>query len=164
MQPQATGNLSWPLPAIVDRDAFHVAGVSYSGNNSDNQVSALWAAFQPRARELIKGSGNFATYGVIRTFPGARPDEFEYLVGVEVEPQERLPEGMERWRIPTQSYAVFPVVGPAALGPAIDHFYREWLPCQIDVEPSDGPSLEYYPADYPEQPIIHLHFPVRRRI
>ncbi len=114
---------------------------------------ALWQQFIPRAAEVARQKDQrFATYGVTRKFRGAKPDEIEYLAGVEVHSAFRLPHDIIAWDIPTQTYAVLPAADPTDLGPAIDYFYRTWLPRQLAFEPVNGPSLEYYPTEYPDDP------------
>jgi predicted transcriptional regulator YdeE len=142
---------------------FYVAGMSYAGSNTNGDIDALWAAFKSRIEELTHQAGRVAMYGVARTFPGALFDELEYLAGISSEALSRLPEGMVRWRIPAQTYAVIPIQDSAELETVIDHFYRSWLPRQLEYEPVDGPSLEYYPASYPDDPTVYLYLPIYAR-
>jgi AraC family transcriptional regulator len=144
--------------------AFHVAGLRYAGNNAHGEIAALWEAFLPRVGELLDRTHTFAAYGVTRSFKEAREDEFEYLAGVAVGSTHRLPQGMVAWTIPAQTYAVLPAAGAIDLEPLIDHFYRYWLPRSMEYELVDGPSFEYYPAEYPEQPTIFMHLPVSLRV
>jgi AraC family transcriptional regulator len=160
MQHHTTVDTIRLVPYFEDKGAFLVAGLSYAGNNAHGEVSALWDAFIPRVAELLGRSEQFAAYGVIRSYKGARPDEFEYLAGVEVSSLRRSPAGMVGWRIPAQSYAALPAGNVAELGPVIDYFYREWIGRAPEYEASDGPSFEYYPVSYPADPTVIMYFPV----
>ena len=151
-----------PVPYLEDRGELLIAGLSYAGNNAHGEVSALWDSFIPRVAELIGRAEGFAAYGVIRAFKGAKPDEFEYLAGVEMSSLRGLPAGMVGWRIPAQSYAVLTAGAVAELGPVIDYFYREWISRSSEYEASNGPSFEYYPISYPADPTVYMYFPIRR--
>jgi AraC family transcriptional regulator len=151
-----------PEPVIVDVAPLHVAGLRYVGANTNGELAVLWETFLSRRAELVTSSDGNATYGVARGCAGCRNDEFEYLAGVEVKAISLLPKEMVRWRIPAQTYAVVFAASADEIGPVIDQFYRSWLPRQLEYAPVDGPSFEYYPAEYPENPAVYMYFPISR--
>ncbi len=152
-------------PRIVDRNAFNVAGLRYAGSNQHGEIPTLWDTFIPRISELQPiAQPDHKWYGVCRTLPaGSHEEGFEYLACVEVPSLAALPHGMVGWEVPALTHAVLPVNGVAGIAPACDYFYGQWLPKSISYAPFDGPMLEEYPPDFPNDPTIYLYFPVQAR-
>ena len=151
-------------PKIVQKAAFRVAGLRYEGKNEHGEVPALWDnQFLPRMDELasIRVGG---TYGIARAIPGVDVSRgFEYLAGVEVAVEASLPSGMVAWEMPPLTYAVLPAQDVPGIGPMCDYFYQEWLPKSPEWEMGVGLMMEYYPETFPQDLIIFLHFPIKRK-
>ena len=98
-----------------------------------------------------------------RGLPNAAPGVFEYLAGVTVKSLVNLPAGMVGWEIPAQTYAVLPAHDVPDIMPVINYYYQEWLPRSKEFTSAQGAFLELYPETYPQDLIIYLHFPVRRK-
>jgi predicted transcriptional regulator YdeE len=151
-------------PKIVEKTAFRVAGIRYEGKNEHGEIPAMWDnQFLPRMGELdnIRVGG---TYGIARSMPGVEVSHgFEYLAGMEVAAGAPLPSGMIAWEIPTLTYAVLPAHDVPGIGPVCDFFYQEWLPKSPEWEMGEGLMMEYYPETYPQDLIIYLHFPIKRK-
>ncbi len=129
-------------PKIVTRPAFKVVGMLYEGKNENNEISGLWDHFIPRIDDVEDKSGD--AYGVCGN---VQPDgSFQYLAGIEVSQVEDQPADMSHWRVPEQTYAVFPCT-LQNVRETYHHAYHNWLP-QSDYERVDGPDFELYPEDF----------------
>lgn len=145
-------------PEIASRPAFTVVGVKYRGNNPTGDIPALWEQkFFPRVSEVQSVVDRDVYYGVMDNYDPAT-GEFDYLAGVEVSNTDNIPEGMESWSVPEQTYSVF----PATLDNLIETYeqlFSRWLPesgCQM----ADGPSFEYYGPDFCDGRKLTIHVPV----
>jgi AraC family transcriptional regulator len=92
-------------PRIVRRSGFVVVGMKYRGKSEKNEIPQLWEKFMPRVGE-IKQRANRYGLGVMDNYD-EKTGEFDYLAGVEVEEASDIPQGMESWQVPEQTYAVF---------------------------------------------------------
>jgi predicted transcriptional regulator YdeE/DNA-binding transcriptional MerR regulator len=149
-------------PEIKSLPGFVVIGQLYRGKNEHGEIPAMWDDLNARwgALEAIRGSG--AAYGVCSNM---EPDGvFEYIAGVEVPGDAPLPEGMSRWEVPPQTYAVFPCT-LATLHQAYEQAYQVWLPGS-GYKRIDGPDFELYPEtfepDDPESQGMFIHVPIGR--
>lgn len=129
-------------PMIVTKPAFTVVGFKYHGKNENQEIKGVWDVFNTRVDELLAAaSGIGQAYGVCSS--AIEPDgSFDYLAGLEVQAIAELPEGMEQWVVPEQTYAVFPCK-LATIGEAYRYAFEEWLP-QSGYRRADGPDFEYY--------------------
>ncbi len=152
-------------PQIVQKGAFRVAGTRYEGRNEHGKIPAMWdSEFLPRMGELAGIQVGQEVYGVARALPSfAQDGRFEYLAAVEVRSFENLPQGMVGWEIPAQTYAVLAAHDVPGIGPALNYFYREWLPQSKEFEGTDGPMLEVYTEAFERDLTIYLYCPVRRK-
>lgn len=150
---------------IVERGAFLVAGTRYAGRNENREIPSMWESdFMPRAAELRAVPGQeHVFYGVVRMSADLPAGEFEYLAAREVASLDGLPPGMVGRQVPAQAYAVFPANDVPDLGRVFDSAYNVWLPRSQEWEVADGVWLEVYPTTYPQDGIIHVYCPVRRR-
>jgi predicted transcriptional regulator YdeE len=104
------------------------------------RIGPLWERFLPRMMEVDTADPERA-YGVNL----ARSQErFDYLAGVAVGPQAKVPKGMTRIEIPGGRYARFVHRGPVGtLMATIEKAFGEWLPA-ARLEHGPGPLLEVY--------------------
>ncbi len=150
-------------PEVVTLKAFVVAGLRYEGGNEQGEIPALWEQFIPRLDELAPIAADNAPaglYGVARALPGVTPGPFEYLACMPVTGAEHLPEGMVAWQVPAHTYAVVRANGVAGIRPAMDRFYREWLPNSEQWQGAGNLMMELYPPSFPHDEIIYLYLPV----
>ena len=148
-------------PEIVTRPAFTVVGMKYGGRNEKNEIPQLWEKFMPRSGE-IKQRTNPNAYGVEDNYD-KKTGEFDYLAGFEVQDTSDVPEGMEIWQVPEQTYAVFPC-NLKSIKQAFRQIYREWLP-QSGYQRAGGPDFEFYDDSFkPDQGKLELfiYVPVRK--
>lgn len=149
---------------IVEKEAFLVAGVRYEGENKQGEIGELWEkGLLPRMGELAAIAADaHGAYGVARALAGVEPGPFEYLAGMAVKSIEKLPEGMVGWKMPAHTYAVFRATGVSDLGRVHGYFFGEGLP-QSEYESADSFMFEYYPEMYPQDHVILLYFPIKRK-
>ena len=128
-------------PTIVSKPAFTVVGVLYRGKNEHGEIPRLWdQKLLPRADEVCDQVTPHLAYGVLDHFD-RQTSEFDYLAGVGVERVTQLPEGMVRWDVPAQTYAVFPCTLPTIMA-GFDNA-RRWF-AQSGIQRAEGPEFEFY--------------------
>ncbi len=160
------------LPEIINKPAFAVVGIKYRGSNQYGEIAGLWDQFLPRMAEIKNAVRDGAAYGVMDNYEKP-PDsiaggdtlmgEFDYLAGIEVTGSEDIPEGMEYWEIPEQTYAVF-TFPFSKLIEVYNYALKIWLP-KSGYEYTDGPEFEYYPPDFGrvEDSEMKYYIPVRKK-
>jgi AraC family transcriptional regulator len=110
----------------------------YHGKNEGGEIPMVWNKLNPRHGEIHHKTG--LAYGVC----GDMDDDgrFHYLAGFEVSDAEDLPEGMEKWSVPEQQYAVFPC-SLKTIHETYQYIFETWLP-QSGYTKADGPDFEFY--------------------
>jgi AraC family transcriptional regulator len=131
-------------PDIVTLPAFSVIGQLYHGKNEHQEIPVMWGQLNATwdTPDALRASG--AAYGVCANMEPR--GVFEYLAGVQVTPTTVAPQGMTRWEVPAQIYAVFPCT-LATIHQAYERAYQVWLPCS-GYERSNGPDSELYPDTF----------------
>ena len=131
-------------PKIVDREAFHVVGMTqrFTPGKIDG-IPALWARLVLRSAEVadvIPG----VNYGVgIEDRKDGEPG-FLYTAGTAVSSVGRVPEGMSVLAIPAGRYAVFTHRGPVThLAKTIVAVWHQWLP-RSGLKARHAPDFECY--------------------
>jgi AraC family transcriptional regulator len=136
--------------ANIKRSAFSIAGPRAAFDNDNKSgIPALW----PRLIRCLPlpGQASMNTYGACW---GVDPKEgrFNYMAGVEVTGDARLPDGFERLDLAPQSYAVFRIaLDGSALHPqmqvAMPLIWGGLLP-KSGLKVVSAPDLEVYPPDF----------------
>lgn len=129
-------------PELVTKSAFTIVGMRYFGNNQDKGIPKLWDQFLPRANEIAGRSA--IAYGVC-----GEVDEngrFHYMAGFATDHHAELPDGMEKWELSEQTYAVFPCTLDN-ISETYKHIFETWLP-QSGHKLAGAPDFEFYPADF----------------
>jgi predicted transcriptional regulator YdeE len=150
-------------PMIITKPAFTVVGLTYHGKNENDEIKALWARANARATSLVAAAdGVGAAYGVCGVM---RSDgSFDYLAGLEVKAIDELPEGMERWTVPEQTYAVFPCT-LSTIHAAYRYAFEAWMP-QSGYRRADGPDFEYYDETFDVEDVensqLYVYIPITK--
>ena len=146
-------------PKIETKADFTIAGLNYHGKNENNDLPGLWQQFLPRFKEIQHLVEPYQCYGVC----GAVEEDgrFRYLAGFEIEDESELPEGLETWQVPQQTYAVFPCT-LATIGDAYNFAFQTWLPGS-DYEHVATPDFEYYPPGTEPEEEMYVYIPVRAK-
>ena len=129
---------------IVTKPPFTVAGIAYFGKNENSEIPQMWDQFLPRAAEIENRIEPQECYGVCGDLDS--DGRFRYLAGFQVKPGSSLPDNMEIWDVPEQTYAVFPTT-LKTLHETYQYAFQTWLP-QSEYQHSKGPDFEFYDDDF----------------
>lgn len=148
-------------PTLIERPAFTVIGMEAIFRDGEDGYAELWQHFLPRENEVTGKVDHVVSYGVCEP----RPDgTVRYITGFEVQDDAAIPEGMVRFQVPAQRYAVFTHTGPAPQISASFHAIHDHLLAKHGLQAKDGIDLERYDArfDDPFDPAsqMELHIPV----
>ncbi|MCT5886927.1 c-di-GMP-binding multidrug transporter transcriptional regulator BrlR [Pseudomonas aeruginosa] len=126
---------------IVERPAFSVVGMEYFGSAPGDTIGQLWERFIPREHEIAGKHVPEVSYGICAQQPNG---EFHYVAGFEVQEGWPVPEGMVRFQVPAQKYAVFTHKGTAPqIAESFQAIYSHLL-AERGLEPKAGVDFEYY--------------------
>jgi predicted transcriptional regulator YdeE/DNA-binding transcriptional MerR regulator len=154
-----TKEVSQMEPKFVVKPAMQVVGMLYEGKNEKNEIAQMWMQFNPRIREIqhiVDGA-----FGLCE--PAAPSGEFRYLAGMAVSDASHVPDGMTRWDVPEQRYAVFPCTLPT-LRETYRYAFETWLP-KSGYKYNRGIDFEYYPdedfnPDDPQHAGFEIYIPL----
>lgn len=120
---------------IVERPAFSVVGMEYFGSAPGDTIGQLWERFIPREHEIAGKHDPEVSYGICAQQPNG---EFHYVAGFEVQEGWPVPEGMVRFQVPAQKYAVFTHKGTAPqIAESFQAIYSHLL-AERGLEPKAG--------------------------
>jgi AraC family transcriptional regulator len=128
MQPkEASAPQIQPL-RFEDFRPLRIAGLKQRLNSENMKaIPELWQRFIPHFGELPGQVGNIA-YGLCSHLEMS-PFSFDYLAGVEVSGDSKLPEGFRQVDIPALRYAVFPHHDHVSkISQTVDAIWHRWLP------------------------------------
>lgn len=139
--------------ATVTRGAFSIAGPRAAfGDDNKSGIPSLW----PRLIRCLPLAGQVArgTYGACWGMD-QKEGRFNYMAGVEVTGDVKLPDGFERLEINPHSYAVFRItLDGSDLHPqmqaAMPLIWGDMLP-KSGLKVVPAPDLEVYPDDFNPQ-------------
>jgi AraC family transcriptional regulator len=135
-------------PRFVNGPKMVIAGpnVRYTFETRVN-IPAQWERFAPHIG-TIPGQVGGATYGVCWNYDGGA---FDYLSGVEVSDDSRLPDDFDVVRLAAQKYAVFTHRGHvSAIPDTIQQVWTAWLPGS-GRQAAEAPCFERYSEDFNPQ-------------
>lgn len=148
-------------PTLIERPAFTVVGMEAIFREDEDGYAELWQRFIPRENEITGKLEPVVSYGVC----APRNDgTVRYITGFEVSEDSIIPEGMVRFQVPAQRYAVFTHTGTAPQISTSFQAIHEHLLAEHGLRAKDGVDLERYDArfDDPFNPTsqMELHIPV----
>jgi len=149
-------------PKITSKPAFTVIGMKYRGKNEHDEIPQLWGKFMSRDGEIKDKLNPHICYGVEDNFDDTS-GEFDYVAAFEVGAEAGVPEGMVKWDVPAQTYAVFTCTLPT-IREAYDYAYKSWLP-ESGYQRTAGPEFELYDPDFDPQVLsspMYLYVPVKK--
>ncbi len=153
-------------PRIITKPAFTVAGLPYTGFNSNppdegpNEISKVWDQLNVRFGELKNVCG--PAYGLC--FGMMNDKEPWYIAGFEVSKVEDLPAGMMSMAVPAQKFAVFPCT-LGTIGATYRYITEEWEP-RTGNQHADAPDFELYdeepnPNEPPQEMKLSIYWPIK---
>jgi predicted transcriptional regulator YdeE len=149
-------------PKITSKAAFSVVGMKYRGKNEHDEIPQLWDQFMSREDEIREKLNPHICYGVEDNFDETS-GEFDYMAAFEVPSDADTPEGMVKWDVPAQTYAVFTCTLPT-IREAYETAYKSWLP-QSSYQRAAGPEFELYDQDFDSRvpsSKMYLYVPVKK--
>lgn len=148
-------------PIILERPAFTVVGMETIIREDQNGYAELWQRFIPREDEVTGKLEPVVSYGVCA--PQA-DGSVRYITGFQVGEDAVIPEGMVRFQVPQQRYAVFTHTGTAPQISASFEAIHDHLLAEHGLQARDGIDLERYDArfDDPFNPAsqMELYIPI----
>src|SRR4051812_41648473 len=129
-------------PRFEQTQELLIAGLSerYTMETRAN-IPAQWLRFSP-VMGSVPGRIGQTAYGVCSNFDEDR--SFDYMAGVEVSGDARLPDGFKHIRIPARRYAIFTHHGNiSTFAVTIDAVWSRAVP-QLKLNVADAPCLEWY--------------------
>lgn len=146
---------------IIELPAFSVVGMDYRGSAPDDSIGQLWQRFLPREHEISANPSDRTAYGVCTQLPGG---EFHYIAALPVTDDAVVPDGMLKFEVPAQKYAVFTHVGPVTtIADSFQEIYYNLL-ARAGLSPRKGIDLEHYTERFlgPERPDseVDLYVPI----
>lgn len=94
-------------PTVVERKPFTVIGLEYVGPMENFEgIARLWGTYTKRAREISPKIGRRVGYGVFYNTPEqAEIGETCYMACAPVTAKTKVPEGMEKLKVPGGKFA-----------------------------------------------------------
>jgi AraC family transcriptional regulator len=149
-------------PQFVTKPAFTVVGMLLRATPMTPEIPKLWDRFAPRIDEVPHLAEPHVSYGLMDHYD-EETSQFDYMAGCSVGRVDELPEGMDRWDVPANTYAVFETTIPT-LGQTMDVIYNGWLPTS-GYRHAAGPYFERYGETFsPEEPTstLSIYIPVEK--
>jgi predicted transcriptional regulator YdeE/DNA-binding transcriptional MerR regulator len=147
---------------IVTKPAFTVVGLPYFGTNeTKEEIPEVWANLMPRMAEISHKTG--PAFGLCTEPQG--DGRFHYLAGFGVSEVEELPESMEEWTVPEQTYAVFPCE-LSTIHEAYQFAFETWLPQSDYRHDKHGIDFELYTEEFDPQTgdeVLFVYVPVLKK-
>lgn len=158
-------------PQPVWHPGFFVVGeryaIRYGENAATNKAYNLGADFFFQRRHQIAGALDASLYTGLTIFPEDDDSFTWYLPSLEVAAGEDPPLGMERFQVPSGTYAVFRYVGlhhvsqiSRRMRPLFEHIYLTWMPqlskVRIPLNYERIPLAACSTADYCEIALYYL--------
>jgi len=149
-------------PQIVTKPAFTVVGMLLRTTPMTPEIPALWSRFAPRMDSIAHPAEPGVSYGVMDHYD-VETSQFDYMAGCAVEQVNALPEDMNRWDVPANTYAIFETTIPS-LGQTMDTIYNSWLPAS-GYRHATGPYFERYGETFtPDDPTstLLIYIPIEK--
>jgi len=148
-------------------EPFIVMGLEAQNAMEGEAMMEAWTKFFSYHEKLPEPVDN-NYYGIY--YPGEKFDlstmqGYNYLVGMEVKDEVKLPEGLQLHKVPGGNYAVFEYVGPIyEIGNAYEYIYGEWL-ATTNYKPASMEMFEVYGERFKEDSkdsVVEIWVPVQK--
>lgn len=148
-------------PTIIERAAFTVIGMEAVFRQGEDGYAELWQRFIPHEDEIAGKLEPSVSYGVCVPLANG---VVRYITGFQVDEDAAIPEGMVRFQVPAQRYAMFTHTGTAPQISTSFQAIHAHLLAEHDLRAQDGIDLERYDTrfDDPFNPAsqMELHIPI----
>ena len=152
------------MEMIVTLPAFTMVGLGYHGQNKNGEIGQMWGEFLARLDEVERINPTIS-YGVCSVPAGLPEGHFEYVAGVQVEPDAAVPAGMVKRSLPMLQYAVFAHRGVLKdLRKTYQRIYEEELPKTGLELYQPGLDMELYTSEWlgdtPDS-VLYIYIPIK---
>jgi AraC family transcriptional regulator len=160
-------------PIIVNKQAFNVIGLelrtSFKDGRSKTEIPQFFHNVLEEARlDAVPNRINQNQLCIFK-FDKNSPN-FSYIMGVEVNSLDEIPEGMISVEVPASQYAMATIIkrGAEDVGKAFGYIDQKWLP-RSDYMPGNSLPFIYYDdrffsifneQGYEGSPVADVYFPV----
>ncbi|MBM4261171.1 MAG: hypothetical protein FJ145_06970 [Deltaproteobacteria bacterium] len=136
-------------PRFEQGRAMSITGLNESYSfESRVKIPVQWERFVQHLGK-VPGQVGKNSYGVCWNFSPGKG--FDYLTGVEVKEDSKLPTDFRAVRLAAQEYAVFThSEHVSAIGNTIDKIWNSWVP-QSGLKPANAPAFERYTEGFNPQ-------------
>jgi len=128
-----------------------IVGIRLNMSLTDNKTGELWKSFMPRRKEIINNlSEDLISMAIYKSdhFTDFKPTrEFEKWAGIEVRDFEKVPGGMETFKLDEGLYAVFDYKGSSTDMNIFQYIFDIWIPAS-DYLLDDRPHFEILGEKY----------------
>jgi len=152
---------------IVQKESFRVVGIGAPmSRNLEENFQVVPAMWDRAARENLPARlaplMDPGMPGLLGICDGSTEGEYRYLIAVATDAP--VPEGMEEYRIPACTWAVFPGEGsmPGSIQQLEQRVITEWLPTS-GYEYANAPDIEVYLVPDPQNAKFEVWVPVARK-
>lgn len=148
---------------FVTKPAFSLVGVLARSQPGDQKIMQTWEDLMAQMERIPNPIESNICYGAMHNFD-MQTNQFDYVAGVQTPSQSSAPDGMVRWEIPEQLYAVFPTTLPA-ISQTFGDIYGSWM-ATSGYTRTDGPEFELYGDDFdPNNPdsTVYIYIPVKEK-
>ena len=159
-------------PKIVTKPGFKVIGLSIVCNDKgpNDNIGPTWNKFVSRVQEIKHKINEEVLYSIM--FCGLKEEsdpqslveypDFIYIVAVEVDSFNDMPEDMVKKAIPDALYAVF-TCKDEDMDKGFAYAYAEWLPQSGYMRNDNGVDFEYYDKNYKTEPYeVSIYIPIKK--
>jgi AraC family transcriptional regulator len=135
-------------PEIIEKEDFIVIGPAIRINNENfggfKRIPKFWKDCNEKNiyQYIPNRKNNNFCYGICMDFKG---NEFTYMIGIEANSLEQIPEDMIGRKIPKAKYAVFTARGPCtqSIQDLTHYIFSDWI-FNSGYTLTDAPELELY--------------------
>ncbi len=156
---------------ITKKSEFYVLGMALEGlpfMQGPKHIPQLWQKFvmhtPSRINEIARSAVEpYGEFGVMKDFD-QKTKTFKYLASLPVGSDASVPDGMEKWIVPAQTYIAVKC-RLNTLMQAIE-FGKTWISHSTKYDYSGGAEFEWYPPGYHEAPDknwMYYYFPIQKR-
>lgn len=164
------GEMNMVKPKIVEKAEFMVIGpairTTIENEEGLKRIPKFWGeCYERNLFQFIPNQKNNNTcYGICLDVKG---NEFTYMIGVEVNSLEQIPEDMIGRKIPKAYYAVFTAKGPVtqSVQDLTRHIYKDWI-FNSGYTLADSPDFELYDerCDNTDSSEVDIYVPIKKDI
>lgn len=144
---------------IIEIEGFKAIGISYFGDNKNEEIKDLWAAFNNNWKQIPDKDPSQLCYGVCEAMN--EKGEFKYTACSKVTSLDNLPAGMEGKVVPAGKYAVYTFSESLdKLGDFYNNLFTKTI-VEDALTFDNRPELEVYDHRFLENGVFDIYVPIK---